>query len=43
MGRHPARRFLDHGHIALQGRNFTDFTARYPELRELARGLGARA
>jgi bifunctional non-homologous end joining protein LigD len=34
--------FLDHGHIALQGRNFTDFTPRYPEVRELARELGAR-
>ena len=34
--------FLDHGHIALQGRNFSDFTPRYPEVRELARSLGAR-
>jgi bifunctional non-homologous end joining protein LigD len=34
--------FLDHGHITLQGRNFTDFTPRYPEVRELARRLGAR-
>jgi bifunctional non-homologous end joining protein LigD len=34
--------FLDHGHITLQGRNFTDFTPRYPEVRELARELGAR-
>jgi bifunctional non-homologous end joining protein LigD len=34
--------FLDHGHISLQGRNFTDFTPRYPEVRELARELGAR-
>ncbi len=34
--------FLDHGHIALQGRNFTDFTPRYPEVRDLARALGAR-
>jgi bifunctional non-homologous end joining protein LigD len=34
--------FLDHGHITLQGRNFTDFTSRYPEVRELARELGAR-
>jgi bifunctional non-homologous end joining protein LigD len=34
--------FLDHGHIALQGRNFTDFTPRYPEVRDLARELGAR-
>jgi bifunctional non-homologous end joining protein LigD len=34
--------FLDHGHISLQGRNFTDFTPRYPEIRPLARELGAR-
>ena len=34
--------FADHGHITLQGRNFTDFTPRYPEVRELARELGAR-
>src|SRR3954451_779023 len=34
--------FLDHGHITLQGRNFTDFTPRYPEVRDLARQLGAR-
>jgi bifunctional non-homologous end joining protein LigD len=34
--------FLDHGHINLQGRNFTDFTPRYPEVRELASSLGAR-
>jgi bifunctional non-homologous end joining protein LigD len=34
--------FLDHGHITLQGRNFTDFTPRYPEVRALARELGAR-
>jgi bifunctional non-homologous end joining protein LigD len=34
--------FLDHGHINLQGRNFSDFTPRYPEVRELARELGAR-
>jgi bifunctional non-homologous end joining protein LigD len=33
--------FVDHGHMTLQGRNFSDFTPRYPELRELARGLGA--
>jgi bifunctional non-homologous end joining protein LigD len=32
----------DHGHLTLQGRNFTDFTPRYPEVRELARELGAR-
>src|SRR4051812_15761755 len=34
--------FLDHGHIHLQGRNFSDFTPRYPEVRALARELGAR-
>jgi bifunctional non-homologous end joining protein LigD len=34
--------FLDHGHIHLQGRKFSDFTPRYPEVRELARELGAR-
>jgi bifunctional non-homologous end joining protein LigD len=34
--------FCDHGHIELQGRNFSDFTPRYPEVRELARALGAR-
>jgi bifunctional non-homologous end joining protein LigD len=34
--------FVDHGHITLQGRNFTDFTPRYPEVRELARTLGSR-
>jgi bifunctional non-homologous end joining protein LigD len=34
--------FCDHGHLVLQGRNFTDFTPRYPEVRELARELGAR-
>jgi bifunctional non-homologous end joining protein LigD len=34
--------FVDHGHIELQGRNFSDFTPRYPEVRELARQLGAR-
>jgi bifunctional non-homologous end joining protein LigD len=34
--------FCDHGHLYLQGRNFTDFTPRYPELRELPRTLGAR-
>ena len=33
--------FSDHGHMTLQGRNFSDFTPRYPELRDLARGLGA--
>ena len=34
--------FYDHGHLALQGRNFTDFSSRYPEVRGLARELGAR-
>jgi bifunctional non-homologous end joining protein LigD len=34
--------FCDHGHLALQGRNFTDFTPRYPEVRGLAGELGAR-
>jgi bifunctional non-homologous end joining protein LigD len=34
--------FCDHGHIELQGRNFSDFTPRYPEVRALARELGAR-
>jgi bifunctional non-homologous end joining protein LigD len=34
--------FCDHGHIELQGRNFSDFTPRYPEVRGLARALGAR-
>jgi bifunctional non-homologous end joining protein LigD len=34
--------FSDHGHLHLQGRNGTDFTPRYPELRELPRALGAR-
>jgi bifunctional non-homologous end joining protein LigD len=34
--------FCDHGHMNLQGRNFTDFTPRYPEVRELAGELGAR-
>jgi bifunctional non-homologous end joining protein LigD len=34
--------FCDHGHIELQGRNFSDFTPRYPEVRDLARELGAR-
>jgi bifunctional non-homologous end joining protein LigD len=33
--------FCDHGHISLQGRNFSDFTPRYPEVRALARELGA--
>jgi bifunctional non-homologous end joining protein LigD len=34
--------FCDHGHLTLQGRNFTDFTPRYPEVRPLAGELGAR-
>ncbi len=34
--------FCDHGHSSLQGRNFTDFTPRYPEVRALAPALGAR-
>jgi bifunctional non-homologous end joining protein LigD len=34
--------FCDHGHIDLQGRNFSDFTPRYPEVRELARSFGSR-
>jgi bifunctional non-homologous end joining protein LigD len=34
--------FSDHGHITLQGRNFTDFTPRYPEVRALSPALGAR-
>jgi bifunctional non-homologous end joining protein LigD len=34
--------FCDHGHVYLQGRNYSDFTPRYPEVRELARELGAR-
>src|SRR4051794_9991817 len=33
--------FVDHGSMTLQGRNFSDFTPRYPELRQFARGLGA--
>jgi bifunctional non-homologous end joining protein LigD len=34
--------YSDHGHAELRGRNGTDFTARYPEVRELARSLGSR-
>jgi bifunctional non-homologous end joining protein LigD len=34
--------YCDHGQIRLQGRNGTDFTSRYPEVRELARELGAQ-
>ena len=33
---------IDHGHIDLRGRNLSDFTSRYPEVRALARSLGAR-
>jgi bifunctional non-homologous end joining protein LigD len=33
--------YSDHGHPRLQGRNFTDFTPRYPELRRLGDELGA--
>jgi bifunctional non-homologous end joining protein LigD len=34
--------YADHGHAELRGRNGSDFTPRYPEVRELARSLGAR-
>jgi bifunctional non-homologous end joining protein LigD len=34
--------YIDHGHAELRGRNGSDFTPRYPEVRELARSLGAR-
>jgi bifunctional non-homologous end joining protein LigD len=34
--------YADHGHWELQGRNGSDFTPRYPELRQLAHDLGAR-
>lgn len=34
--------YSDHGHVELRGRNGTDFTKRYPEVRELARSLGSR-
>lgn len=33
---------LDWGRLTLTGRNGTDFSARYPELRELASSLGSR-
>ncbi len=33
---------IDHGHIDLRGRNMSDFTPRYPEVRALARSLGSR-
>ena len=32
--------FCDVGHMTLQGRNFSDFTPRYPELRRMGRALG---
>jgi bifunctional non-homologous end joining protein LigD len=34
--------YADHGHAELRGRNWSDFTPRYPEVRELARSLGSR-
>ena len=34
--------YSDHGHIELRGRNGSDFTSRYPEVRALGRALGAR-
>jgi len=34
--------YLDRGHIELIGRNGTDFTPRYPELRPLGEALGAQ-
>ena len=34
--------YADHGHAELRGRNGSDFTSRYPEVRELARSLGSR-
>jgi bifunctional non-homologous end joining protein LigD len=34
--------YADHGHSELRGRNGSDFTPRYPEVRELARSLGSR-
>jgi bifunctional non-homologous end joining protein LigD len=34
--------YSDHGHWELVGRNGTDFSSRYPELRELSRQQGAR-
>jgi bifunctional non-homologous end joining protein LigD len=34
--------YSDHGHWHLEGRNGSDFTPRYPELRELSRLLGSR-
>jgi bifunctional non-homologous end joining protein LigD len=34
--------YADHGHIELRGRNGSDFTSRYPEVRQLGRALGSR-
>jgi bifunctional non-homologous end joining protein LigD len=34
--------FCDHGQVYLQGRNFTDFTPIYPEVRGIGPELGAR-
>jgi bifunctional non-homologous end joining protein LigD len=34
--------FVDWGSVRLQGRNMTDFTPRYPEVRVLGRELGSR-
>jgi len=34
--------FSDHGHVELRGRNGSDFTPRYPEVRDLGRALGSR-
>jgi bifunctional non-homologous end joining protein LigD len=34
--------FADHAHVELRGRNGTDFTPRYPEVRDLGRALGSR-
>ena len=33
---------VDAGHLTLTGRNGTDFTGRYPELRDMAHALGSR-
>ncbi len=33
---------VDAGHLTLTGRNGTDFTGRYPEVRAMARSLGSR-
>jgi bifunctional non-homologous end joining protein LigD len=37
-----ATAFCDAGHLQLTGRNGTDFTPRYPEIRDMAIELGAR-